>query len=419
MSDEDKISKKYVRFLVVVAFVLVVLYLLLYFFFGNNLATGIITCIGIPSAIAIQKLDKFQFAWEGSNDVQPIKRLGFWKGLLMLFVYWIVVMAFSAAYTAIAISSGILQIEEPQVYSEYYDAFINAVFSSDTLLTHYIILSWFGVLVSGFIVGKLLRRYKRPIYYSLILSMIFALIDAILSVFFYENVDAQTFLKGMPSLLIITFLSILGTKIALIRIKEANSFVLRTIVFISVILTFCLGVFVGSFDIPEKQVDFNSFNNDLRIVTAFNYSRDSSSGDNVLWKAFMPIVVGDGINFRFYYHNTSKNIAHNTRLHLNVTTIGRFIIGSGFITCDNSKDIWSNTSIVYVYGCDSVSTTLNSVRWFPNKSKIQVKFPYDQTGEELFSKSGLLIGDVFPAKDWQKDAFDNSSSVVVAIATDK
>lgn len=121
---------------------------------------------------------------------------------------------------------------------------------------------------------------------------------------------------------------------------------------------------------------------------------------------------GDEIKGLVYYHNTDASVdgsagetALNTRVRLTLPqTLSPSHLISGELWADNAAKVtgtFVNGQEVGNVGL-TINTTTNtvlefvtgSIRWYPNKSTTPVDLPFNQTGDEIISSSGLNIGDI-------------------------
>lgn len=158
-------------------------------------------------------------------------------------------------------------------------------------------------------------------------------------------------------------------------------------------------------DLPE----FNTSPKDYPLLEVANATSDLTSYD---WRKEVIAKPGEIISFKIYYHNNrplNTRVAKNTRVRVD------------FVKPDKPSDLHRPVAYLWAentkytngasYISDSVQVKLTSpqslsfnesfgVKWYPGNGKDfygpleQKPLPFSQNGKEIFSPSGLNIGDV-------------------------
>lgn len=141
------------------------------------------------------------------------------------------------------------------------------------------------------------------------------------------------------------------------------------------------------------------FNNDpadrptLRVQN-FTVNGSNSTG----WSTSTSASQGDVISFAIYYHNTSNEVAHDVRVRLTpqstgVSTSHTF---NATIQALNAPVVSGNVS-VGISSAQSMAYVPGSVIWRPNQTVWGSQTLLSgQNGSELFTSSGLRLGDIGP-----------------------
>jgi len=161
----------------------------------------------------------------------------------------------------------------------------------------------------------------------------------------------------------------------------------------------------------EKTV-LNSHERDLPLIHLMNISEYGHGNAN--WKRNEVGDVGDQIGVIVYYNNNGSETAFNTRMKLSANKC------NGDQGCWRvCARLWAKNTNDDVNDCAFLTTQSNSklmfsggVRWRIAKSESgDHLFPNSQTGYEIISKNGILLGDIGSSLDRQT-SFDYQGTVV-------
>ena len=143
---------------------------------------------------------------------------------------------------------------------------------------------------------------------------------------------------------------------------------------------------------------FNNDSRDFQTLRAGNYTKNPTTPSSA-WTTSVNADGGDIVNMAVYYHNTGSDTARNVRVKLtpqttSVSTSQVFLVT---ILADNSASVSGSATVLL---SSSQSITFNgNVSWLPDQRQSGSQtLPSGQTGYELFSSSGLNIGDI--ASGW-------------------
>jgi len=156
---------------------------------------------------------------------------------------------------------------------------------------------------------------------------------------------------------------------------------------------------------------FNFMNNDYEMFQGRNFTNNETvSKDPVSGNA------GDVFLGYIYYHNgMAGTTAENTKIKVNIPreTTSNTAKLSATISADDVAAVSDTIVEGQIIGLSGLTVNLDqdatlefvpgSTKWFPNKSKIAVGLPFDQSGNEIVSSSGLNIGGIEGC--WQFSGF--------------
>lgn len=146
-----------------------------------------------------------------------------------------------------------------------------------------------------------------------------------------------------------------------------------------------------------------TFNNDpldYQTLRVGNYT-DNPSSDSSSWGVTANADAGETVNFGIYYHNTSGETATNMRVRLTPqsTGTGNSHVFTAYVWADNAPQV-SGSATVYLSSSQSIAYK-NSIVWRPNQTTWGSQtLPNGQSGSEIFSTNGLLLGDI--GSGWTK-----------------
>jgi len=153
--------------------------------------------------------------------------------------------------------------------------------------------------------------------------------------------------------------------------------------------------------VPTAFASGASFNTDPLDYPTLQAGNYTECPGCTSWSTSVSADAGEIISFMIYYHNTSNEVARQTKVRVLLPT-GNFqntqIIGS--VWADNasaaqgsvSVNLSSNQTLTFIPG---------SVRWYPNRSSSPYPLPFGQNGSEIISSSGLNLGDIGPGWNYQ------------------
>ncbi len=175
------------------------------------------------------------------------------------------------------------------------------------------------------------------------------------------------------------------------------------------ILTSILTMVVLGFAVPTVgaygNAQFNNAAGDMPTLQAAD--RTVYAGSNSNWSTSVSANSTDAVSFMVFYHNTSANAALNTRVQLNLpSNISNGSTIAATITSDNSSAVQGSV-VMYInntngYSSYSGTYPLNyipgSAVWYDGGSSNPTAWTYGQTGNEVVSSNGVLLGNI-PAGD--------------------
>lgn len=141
---------------------------------------------------------------------------------------------------------------------------------------------------------------------------------------------------------------------------------------------------------------FNNDPQDYPTLRVMNFTQQGTA--NTQWAASTTGSPGDVISFAIYYHNTSNEVASDVRLIMSpqTTSVGTNHAFTASVRANNASAIWGNAS-VSISGPQSMFFVPGSVVWRPNQNiSGSQTLPYGQSGGEIFTSSGLRLGDIAP-----------------------
>ncbi|MHB8651893.1 MAG: hypothetical protein ACYC8S_02045 [Minisyncoccota bacterium] len=135
---------------------------------------------------------------------------------------------------------------------------------------------------------------------------------------------------------------------------------------------------------------------DYDTLRVGNYTvSPSSSSSN--WTTSASASPGDTVNLGIYYHNTGTDTAHNVRVRVvsQSTGVGATQTFTAYVWADNASQK-TGSATVTISSPQSVSYQ-NNVVWRPNQTTWGSQaLPNGQSGSEIFTTGGLLLGDIAP-----------------------
>ncbi|MGQ3012449.1 MAG: hypothetical protein ACT6QS_01970 [Flavobacteriales bacterium] len=152
----------------------------------------------------------------------------------------------------------------------------------------------------------------------------------------------------------------------------------------------------------DNQTEFNSFENDLPILRVNNVTqtpRDLSFSSPEYWGLLRTARLNDTLAFGIYYHNTSPSISRNVHLRLGYGRIGNILICSAALSERFSNNVYLGSCVVLLEdNADNVPVRLDFVGtyWYPEQKSQLRMLPFGQTGEEVMSLNGLVLGPIGP-----------------------
>jgi uncharacterized repeat protein (TIGR01451 family) len=151
------------------------------------------------------------------------------------------------------------------------------------------------------------------------------------------------------------------------------------------------------FSVGTSNVLAATFNNnplDYETLRVGNFTKNPGS-DSSTWTTSVSADANDTVNFAIYYHNTATDVATNVRVRLTpqTTGVGTSQSFTAYVWADNAPQV---SSPVTVNLSSNQSISFNgSVVWRPNQTTWGSQaLPNSQTGSEIFSTNGLLLGNI-------------------------
>lgn len=149
----------------------------------------------------------------------------------------------------------------------------------------------------------------------------------------------------------------------------------------------------------------------LRVANStLNPSKDHKTIAK-MWGTKVRGDIGHIISLAIYYHNSSKVVAKNVQIRVNFEKCQQIARA-----CTTLKAEITGSNFAPVYGEATIESPPNSgivpthiVMWRPNQTVIGIRtLPNGQTGEEIYTASGLTLGDIEPG-------WSNQGSVIGVI----
>ena len=141
----------------------------------------------------------------------------------------------------------------------------------------------------------------------------------------------------------------------------------------------------------------NSDPKDFDTLRVNNVTLDPSSNSSV-WTTSDTAGPGDKVAFAIYYHNTSSETAKNVRVRFtpeNSPSASTHTF-KAWVWADNASAVQGNAQ-VFLSQSESINFVPGTVVWRPNQTTSGSQtLPNGQTGAEIFTLNGLLIGDIAP-----------------------
>ncbi len=145
--------------------------------------------------------------------------------------------------------------------------------------------------------------------------------------------------------------------------------------------------------------NLNNDPKDYATLRAMNYTIYGDTNQN--WSTSVSGNAGETIGFAVYYHNTSSETATDVRVRFTPQSTGtgtnhQF---NGTVWASNATAV-SGSANVFISSSQS-SQSMNyisgTVTWRPNQTVSgSQSLPYGQNGTEIFTSSGLRLGDIAP-----------------------
>ncbi len=304
------------------------------------------------------------------------------------------------------------------VYGEILTHSIDQFEDDQIVLISFVMLAnFFG----GYVIGKNLKKYQQPYFYSAIISFIAKGTGAFGSFYlFYYGSDNTDPIDYLSYIILGAFiaLSLCGTWVALREYSSISN--LQKKLRICVLAFITILVFVIAYNLlfqdKDNPVTFNDYGNSANSVTGRSMNID---GDT--FESFSVAYFGDTVCFSIYYHNTSNFIAKNTRISFNCSFAGQALIGSAAITCANSKKVWLGHSTIIFPEIDSnIGAELRfvSTYWFPNQDITATPLLNKQKGDEIFT-DGIIIGDIYPPTMPNYNILEHEGYIYVKVSVHK
>ncbi|MDO8676610.1 MAG: hypothetical protein Q7K16_03085 [Candidatus Azambacteria bacterium] len=141
---------------------------------------------------------------------------------------------------------------------------------------------------------------------------------------------------------------------------------------------------------------FNNDPDDHATLRAINYTVYGDTNQN--WSTSASGNAGDTISFAIYYHNTSSETATDVRAHLSPQSTGNGTSHqfNGTVSASNAISV-SGSSNVFISSSQSMTYIPGTITWRPNQTVSgSESLLYGQNGTEIFTSSGLRLGNIAP-----------------------
>lgn len=139
----------------------------------------------------------------------------------------------------------------------------------------------------------------------------------------------------------------------------------------------------------------NNSPQDYATLRTLNYTQNPT---NTAWSTSAAASAGQEVSFAIYYHNTGSDTATNLRVQITPqnTVSGTTQSFSASVWADNAPLV-SGSAMVYLSSSQTIDFETGTVIWRPNQTVAGSSALINgQTGNEIFSASGLNLGSIAP-----------------------
>jgi len=178
------------------------------------------------------------------------------------------------------------------------------------------------------------------------------------------------------------------------KITSRMTFIKKNSIFTVFIIS---GVFLPVVFAQAGSVVFNTGVSDPPTFQAYNFTRLGFCSS--CWQSSVSADQNDIITMRVYYHNNSDETALNTKIRISLP-------GGSFTNQSATGEVFANnaasslgTVSINLSSSQSLSFVPDSVKWYPDRGTetgTTRSLPFGQNGSELFTSSGLNIGNIEP-----------------------
>jgi len=163
------------------------------------------------------------------------------------------------------------------------------------------------------------------------------------------------------------------------------------------ILKLILGVVLSaSFLQIASAATLNTSSQDYPVLQVANYT--DNSGCSTCWSNSVSADAGDIITFKFFYHNTSSEVATRVSFSLPSIPSGSFTSQTiqGQLSAQNAPTVSSSVQ-VNLTSNQTISLIPGEVYWYDYNNRTTL--PLGQSGNEILTSSGLTVGNVDPGTE--------------------
>lgn len=163
----------------------------------------------------------------------------------------------------------------------------------------------------------------------------------------------------------------------------------------------------AAFDYQTQAVAFNDHPSDCETVQIANHTTQEGVHSPCWSTSISQVDGGEIINVRIYYHHTGYGTAQDVKFklnqpsgELNAFTFNGTVSGGGA----------SANGSVSIHLASPSTLQFGSVKWYPNQQQSLSSLPFGQNGNEIFTSTGLRIGNLAP----DSGNYFNQGSVVIS-----
>ena len=154
-----------------------------------------------------------------------------------------------------------------------------------------------------------------------------------------------------------------------------------------------------SANITNPTFEVTELNRDLKDLPTVRLMYTGESSDR--WRSELNGEPGDNIAYAIYYHNSGRVVARDVRVSLNLDPCQSHscIKFNARIWGSNAPEVRGSATLSFQppHSVFSVDLLMKKNIWKPNQTQSgDRKFEFGQSGTELFTERGILLGDIQP-----------------------